>query len=214
MGDLASRVARPVWGAAFALLLALAFPFRALDVRLPEEVGLVAGWLVLVPFVFLIRDLAPRRAFAQGALWGTLGYCGVLFWVYVVVTVHGHAAGWVGVAAVVLLSGYAGLHAGLAGALVAALRPTAGRAALLVLPAAWVVSEWLRSFDLFGGFPWAWLGYALHGDGMMLELAAYTGVFGLSFGLALFAVLLAEGRWRAAVLGLVAVHLLGFVLRG
>ena len=211
MGDLAGRVARPLWGAAFALLLALAFPFRAGDVRF--DAGLAAGWLALVPFAFLVSDLGPRRAFAQGALWGSLGYAGVLFWVYVVVTVHGHGAGWLGVAAVVLLSGYVGLHAGLAGALVAALRPAAGRAALLVLPAAWVVSEWLRSFDLFGGFPWAWLGYALHDDGPMLELAAYTGVFGLSFLLALFAALLAEGRWRTAVLGLVAAHLLGFVLR-
>ena len=83
----------------------------------------------------------------------------------------------------------------------------------VALPCAWVAAEHLRSFDLFGGFPWAYLGYAVHADGPLLELAALGGVWGLSFLLACFAGLAGSGRWRAAVVLLCAAHLLGFALR-
>ena len=68
---------RPLSALLFALLLVLAFPFRAADLRF--DVGAVAGWLVLVPLVWLLRDLPPRRAFGWAAGAGTLGYAGVLF---------------------------------------------------------------------------------------------------------------------------------------
>ncbi len=195
MGDRATRL---IAAGGFALALAAAFPFRAGELRL--DAGLVAGWIAPVAFAFMLRGLAPRAAFARATLAGTAGFCAILFWLFVVVTVFGRAHAAVGVLAVVGLALYAGLHLGLTGVLVAWLAPP-GREARLpwVLPAAWVVGEHLRSFDLFGGFPWAYLGYSQHANGPLLQLAGLGGVWGLSFLMCAVGGLAGAGRWRAAL---------------
>ncbi len=198
-------------GVAFAVLLAASFPFRVGELRF--DIGIMAGWLALVPLALLLKGLSPRRAFLWSTGFATLGYTVILFWIFVVVVVHGHAHGLVGVFATLGLAAYMGLHVGLAGALTSWLLPAAGRAALFVLPAAWVTAEHLRSFDLFGGFPWAYLGYAAHGDGPVLELAGLGGVWGLSFLLALVASLLSFRHFRAAVIVVAIAHAVGFSWR-
>ncbi len=202
---------RPSLGVAFAVLLAASFPFRAGELRF--DVGILTGWVALVPLALLLPGLSPRRAFLWTTAFATAGYSVVLFWIFVVVVVHGHAHGLVGVLATLGLAAYMGLHAGLAGALTSWLLPAAGRAALFVLPAAWVTAEHLRSFDLFGGFPWAYLGYAVHGDGPVLELASLGGIWGLSFLLALVASLLSLRLFRAAIILLAIAHATGFSWR-
>jgi len=44
----------------------------------------------------------------------------------------------------------------------------------------WVALEYLRNY-FFTGFPWAALGYAQHQNPLMMALAPFTGVWGLSF---------------------------------
>ena len=211
MGAVAPRLARPSLGVAFAVLLAASFPFRAGELRF--DVGILAGWLALLPLALLLDGLSPRRAFLWTTGFATAGYGVVLFWIFVVVVVHGHAHGLVGILATLGLAAYMGLHAGLAAALTSWLLPAAGRAAVFVLPAAWVTAEHLRSFDLFGGFPWAYLGYAVHRDGPVLELASLGGVWGLSFLLALVASLLSLRLFRAAIILMAIVHAVGFSSR-
>jgi apolipoprotein N-acyltransferase len=209
LGDRAARLAA---AAAFALLLALAFPLRAGELRF--DLGWLVGWLVLWPFALLLRGLAPRAAFGWAVGAASAGYSLVLFWLYVVVTVFGLAAPAIGIGAVLGLALAFGLHTGLAAALVAWLVPDGrGLRLVAILPAAWISAEQLRSFDVFGGFPWAYLGYALHADPPALELAALGGVWGLTFLLASCAALLALSRWRAALLLVLAAHALGLALR-
>jgi apolipoprotein N-acyltransferase len=204
-------LARIGWAVAFAGLMVASFPFRADELRF--DVGWIVGWVALVPFALGVRGLGARAAFTWATAAGTLAYAGVLYWIFVVVHVHGHAPAPVAVAAVIALAFYVGLHIGAAGALVAALEPYAGPARFLVLPAAWVVTEQLRTFDLATGFPWAFLGYAPHRDGPILELASFGGVFGLSFLLAAVASVLSRRRFVLA-LGLVVVaHVTGFAWR-
>jgi apolipoprotein N-acyltransferase len=196
---------------AFAGLVVASFPFRAGELRF--DVGWIVGWVALVPFALGLRGLGARAAFAWGTAAGTLAYSGVLYWIYVVVHVHGHAPPPIAVAAVIALAFYVGLHIGAAGSLVAALEPYAGPARFLVLPAAWVVTEQLRTFDLATGFPWAFLGYAAHRDGPILELASFAGVFGLSFLLAAVASLLSRRRYGFALGLVLAAHVAGFAWR-
>ncbi len=200
----ARRLERVGWTLLAAAALALAFPFRAGDVRF--DLGWLAGALAVAPFVPLARGLGARAALTWGTLAGTLGYTGVLFWIYVVVVEHGHGPGWLGVLSVVALALYIGLHLGLATGVAAALEPRAGAAAPLVLPAAWVVGEWTRTGDVFSGFPWAFLGYSAHATPPLRALASLGGVYALTFLLALFGVLVARRRLRAAA-GLAALAL-------
>ncbi len=201
---------RPGLAAAFALLYGLSFPFQAGEFGF--DAGLVLGWLALVPFALLLRGLTVRAAFAWATAAGTLAFCIVLFWIWVVVALHGGAHPAIAVLAVLGLAVANALHLGVAAALVAALAPHAGRARLLLLPAAWLVLEQLRGVAVFGGFPWAFLGHSAHANGPLRELAALAGVSGLSFLLACFASLLAEWRWRTALGLLAGAHALGFAL--
>ncbi len=202
---------RALWVAAALPALLLAFPFRAGELRF--DLGLAFGWLALVPFARFARETSARRAFAWASLAGALGYSGVIFWIYHVVVVHGRAPSWLGVLSVLSLGGYIGVHGGLASALGAWLAPRAGRAAPLVFAAAWVGAEWLRTFDVFGGFPWALAGYAAHANPALRGLAPLGGVWLLSFAFALAAGFLAERRLAAALATVLAAHAAGLASR-
>jgi apolipoprotein N-acyltransferase len=49
-----------------------------------------------------------------------------------------------------------------------------------LLAAAWVAQEWLRSV-VFSGWGWNTLGTALHGQLVLIQIAEFTGIAGLSF---------------------------------
>jgi apolipoprotein N-acyltransferase len=61
-------------------------------------------------------------------------------------------------------------------------------ATLLVLPALWVLTEWLRGWILTG-FPWLSVGYS-QTDSFLKGIAPLLGVYGVSYAVALIAVLL------------------------
>jgi apolipoprotein N-acyltransferase len=203
-------VTRAAWLAAFALAYGLAFPFRAGEVRF--DLGIALGWVALAPLARGLRGLGPRAAFGRAFGAGSAAFAIALWWIYVVVCVHGHAAPLVGVLATALLAVVLGAHLGAAGALASWLEPRAGGLALWVWPAVFVVQEKLRGVLLFGGFPWAELGHAAHADPPLRELAALGGVYGLSFLLALAGSLLARGRLRAALGLCAAAHAAGILL--
>ena len=106
---------------------------------------------------------------------------------------------------------YAGLIASAAIALAAFLAPHAGRAAPLLLPAAWVLAERARAPVDLAGFPWAFLGYAVHADAPLRGAASLCGVYGLSFALALAGVWLAERRFAAALALAAGLHAVGWL---
>jgi len=193
----------------YALTLAAAFPFRGGELRF--DLGMVAGWLALAPLAALIPGLSARAAFTWTLLASWFGYTLVIFWLYVVVTVHGGAPAAGGIGAVAVVTAVFAVHAGAAAALHVWLAPALGRAGVLVLPAAWLVMEHLRGFDFLGGFTWANLGYAGHLDLPLLGLASWVGVYGLSFLMALAGTLLGVGRWPAALAVVALSHALGFL---
>lgn len=53
----------------------------------------------------------------------------------------------------------------------------------LIAASAWCALEWIRGW-LFGGFGWNGLGVALHGQWLVIQIAEFTGVVGLSFVIA------------------------------
>ncbi|HXZ85515.1 MAG TPA: apolipoprotein N-acyltransferase [Myxococcota bacterium] len=194
---------------AFAALFTLSFPFRAGDFRF--DVGAVAGWLAFAPLWALVRGQPPRVAFRRAFVAAWLGYAGVIWWLYIVITIYGRAAPAGGVAGALGVAAYCALCGALAAGLAAALAPHAGRLALLLLPAAWIWGERARALESVAGFPWAFLGYAAHADAPLRGLASLCGVYGLGFALALAGVLLAERRFAAAAALALALHAAGWL---
>ncbi len=156
------------------------------------------GWwplAVLAPavlFRLLAAPLAPRRAFALGWAFG-LGAFGVgVSWVYV--SLHDYGGAPAPLAAFLTLVFVAGLALlpGLLGWGVARLAPPGAARALLSLPAAWALLEWVRGW-LLTGFPWLLLAHAMT-DAPLAGLAPVLGQHGVGLAAAWLAGLLA---WAA-----------------
>jgi apolipoprotein N-acyltransferase len=169
---------------------------------------LVALWL---------RAPTPRAAAALGFAFG-IGHFGLgVSWVYV--SLHhfgGLPAPIAGLATLVFCLILAAYPAAVGWAQARLAIPVAVRLAL-VIPALWVLAEWIRGW-LFTGFPWLALGYSQL-DGPLAGFAPVAGVFGVSFlaaavAGALVAILAARGGSRiAAIAAIVAVAAGGWALR-
>ena len=204
-----TRGQRALYTAAFALLFAASFEFRAGDFRF--DVGAVAAWLAAAPLWLLVRGQTPGVAFRRTLLAAWLGYAGVFWWLYVVITVYGRAPAFAGVGGMLGVAAYCALCLATLAALAAALAPAAGRFALLLLPAAWILADRVRALESLAAFPWAFLGYAAHADAPLRGLASLCGVYGLSFAYALGGVWLAERRWLLALALVAVTHALGWL---
>lgn len=165
--------------------------------------------VALAVLIELLSGTTPRRGFFVG--WGFgIGLLGFgIFWVRISLNEYGNMAPWLAQLMTFLLVASMALYYGVAGALIA--RLDAGsrwRLPLLVFPALFVLSEWLRGW-LFTGFPWLTIGYTQI-DSPLSGLAPVAGVHGISLAVAVSAGLLWgtarwEGRARLAALTAVAV---------
>jgi len=191
--------------------LALPFAFAPFDLKLLA--------LLALPLAFLAwSGQSPGRGFWRGLLFG-LGQFGVgASWVYVSI----HRFGGTGpIAAAVLTGGFVflmALYPAVLGMLLARWRRPPGPLLwVAVMPAAWVLFEWMRSW-LLTGFPWLHLGYAFI-DTPLDGFAPVGGVYLMSWavaasaGLVLAIALRRAGRVPHAV-ALAAVWLAGLALAG
>ena len=131
----------------------------------------------------LIRGLPPRRAAWAGAAFGAGLFAFGTYWLYTCLHVFGLVPVWLTVilqiALVALMSMYSAVLCYLANRFW--LKPGMARD-WLVLPALWVLLEWLRGWAL-SGFPWLSLGYAFI-DTPLAGWAPMLGVYGVSWAAA------------------------------
>lgn len=141
----------------------------------------------ILTLAWLFRQIVSTVSFRRNALTAWLyGFgwaaCGV-HWLYISMHDYGGMPGWMAALAVGFLAAYLGLFAALAAGLASWLRqrrPVSSVVlALLVLPALWALSEWVRGW-LLTGFPWLISGYA-HSIGPLAGYAAVVGVYGLGW---------------------------------
>lgn len=158
------------------------------------------AWLaVLSPAVlFALAAALPRRAALASAYWFGVGYFGVgVSWVYVSISRYGNGPVVASIATAAFVALLA-LFPWLVVYLVRRLRPQMDAFGFwLGFPAAWVLSEWLRSW-LLTGFPWLLLGHS-QTDTPLASIAPVFGVAGISLALALLACALAWFMLRASV---------------
>ncbi len=145
-----------------------------------------AAWLVLAPFVWGLCHV--RRfwgALMYGWLAGFVSNALLLYWVYYT-CVHGGGlsvplalGAWLGLAALL------GTAFAVFGGGCYFLKKT-GALFPLLAACGWVALEWLHQTVAFYGigFPWVMLGYTQWNVPQVVYLAAYTGVYGISFVLA------------------------------
>ena len=193
-------LARGRW-LALPLGLALAAAFAPLDL---VPLAFVAPAALFV----LWHDATPREAAWRGFLFTGGTFLAGTYWLYHSIHLVGQAPLWLALFLMLGLVAIMGLYTALVGYAAARWFAPRGLARwLLVLPALWVLSEWLRGWVL-SGFPWLALGYTQ----LATPLRGYApllGVYGVSLAVAvsagvLAALVLGNGRERGVAVAVAA----------
>ncbi len=171
----------------------------------PNAAIYLLSWVALAPLIYAIlkcRDqdvmmviadggqfLAPATAwqgFLLGYVCGFIWYLGSCSWIFHVMHVYGGIGTPLSVIILILFSLYLGLYHGLFGlllAMIAARRNGFSLRALVVTPFLWVAVELARTY--ITGFPWDLLGTTQIDNIPLARIATVTGVYGISFEIAL-----------------------------
>ena len=135
-----------------------------------------------------LRASAPLytrwAAFRLGLLTGILYFAGTLYWTVDVMAQYGGIATPVAVGCAALLVLYLSLYIGAVAVLLGDAVRRLGVRGVWLAPVFWVALEWTRGW-IGGGFPWVPLGSSQATVLPIAQLAAVTGVYGLSFLVAL-----------------------------
>jgi apolipoprotein N-acyltransferase len=211
----------------FALLVAygvanfLAFP-HPVGERV-VDLGLLCGWLSPALLILGLNGQSPRAAAKAAFVAGTLAQSAILHWIYIVSVEYGHAAPPMGVIGIFGIGAHAGFFTAMFG-IGWVLLGRRGMASPWAAALLWTVLEYTRSAGPLG-FPWAVIGYTQHANPTLLSLAAYTGVYGMSFTVVLVGATLAQiarelktarrlsNSTRLALAGTAAIAATGFFLR-
>jgi apolipoprotein N-acyltransferase len=205
-----------LWAAAglSAGLLELPFPLAG---PLPPWRNVFA-WFGMVPLIWAVLRAASgvrplRCAFLVAYFAGFLWYCGNCYWVRDTMMRYGDMPT---AAPTLLLVGFSlvlGLYFGLFGLSIALVMGSSRntRLALAAAPAVWVALELAAS--RITSVPWDQLGYSQVDNGLVNQLAPWTGVYGISFLLVavnalLAATFLLEGRKAKLISGTMSLVLL------
>jgi apolipoprotein N-acyltransferase len=158
------------------------------------------AWISLAVLAHLWMRATPRACFWHGFAFGIGLFGAGVSWVYVSLSRFGGMPPALAAFATLCFCALLALFPAAAGWLQARLPGRDALRALLLIPAAWTLAEWLKSWVL-GGFPWLSAGYAAVGWPVQ-GLAPLTGVFGLTFVTAVIGGLLwlvwrSGARWKA-----------------
>ena len=183
-----------------AVLQVLIFPLPGLH---------VLSWIAFAPLIVALLRARPvgaleidgavhlqaattGQAFLLAYACGVLWYAGTCYWIYDTMRRYGGLSAPVAVLVLFLFCLYLGLYHGLFGLLVGW---TAGpgrdhRRVLVAAPFVWAAVELART--RVTGFPWNLLGTAQVENVSLCRMAAWTGVYGISFEIMLVNVAMAS----------------------
>ncbi len=150
----------------------------------PDDLMWWMAWIALVPLMLQLRDRGLLFSFTSGWLTGSVYFGVMLSWLLQVPVV------WISDFAVLI--GYLGLYVGTFAAGMVLIRQFGFSFRLLGGPCLWVVLEYLRGHLGFFTFPLGHMGYSQSSVLPIIQIATFTGVYGVSFLILLVNLVLAE----------------------
>ena len=138
-------------------------------------------WVSLVPLLCCALTRLPRQALADGWLTGAVFFALLLRWLDHTFRTYSAIPWPLTWLPILGLAGYCGLYTGAVAAGVSWVSRRLGPGlALASAPFFWVAGEWMRG-HLLSGFPWGLLGYSQAFVPPVIQIAEWTGVYGVSF---------------------------------
>lgn len=132
------------------------------------------SWFMLVPLMYYTYQLTLHRALMCGMTFGMGFFAALLYWI----TIFGKFP-WIALSIMeaLFIAGFV-----VTAKLIGSKLSSWGR--LVLLPVLWVIFEWIRSLGMLG-FSWGDIGYSQYKVLPVVQLASFTGIWGISFLLAL-----------------------------
>jgi len=150
-------------------LLALAAVLLVLSMP-PCNLSFLA-FFVLVPFILALKGKGGAVAFRCGFIFGLIAYAGCAWWFFGIFR-------WFGVLLWAILALFPGVFA----VVHSLLQNRLSRwTAIAVSPVVWTAIDFFRSEQWWLEFGWFSLGYSQHNNPLILSLAAWIGVYGVTF---------------------------------
>jgi apolipoprotein N-acyltransferase len=161
----------------------------------------VLSWWALTPLIIAIlrarplgalkfadsvrlQPASPLQGFVLAYACGIVFYAGTCYWIFDTMRLYGGLNTPMALLVLFLFCCYLGLYHGFFGLLLALLAGSRNdRRALVIAPFLWVAIELART--RVTGFPWNLLGIAQVDNFALCRIAAWTGVYGISFEIAL-----------------------------
>ncbi|MBV8647133.1 MAG: apolipoprotein N-acyltransferase [Paludibacterium sp.] len=167
-------------------------------------------WVMPLSLAILAHTLSRggRQAFWLGYAWGVSSYLCNFNWIFVSLHDIAGMPTWLAGPLTVLLPAYLALYPGLAAWMTVRVGDRCDTPPwmrwLLLFPAAWTLTEWLRSWIL-SGFPWGQVGYSQITESALAGYAPVGGILLVTLLVALFAgalqLMLLTGKWWRLSLG-------------
>ncbi|MFC1500951.1 apolipoprotein N-acyltransferase [Elusimicrobiota bacterium] len=153
------------------LLLILSFPSSNL---------FFLAWFAFIPLLLVVDNENISNSLLYGFIAGFVSSVGTLYWIVPMVELN--TGSWIQAGACLLMLGiYLSLFVVLWVFLIKIFKPFVSDWVFVIfVGASWVSLEYIKTY-LFTGFPWPILGYSQWNFISFIQLAEYTGVFGISF---------------------------------
>jgi len=143
------------------------------------------AWVALIPILLIIKKLTPKGAFFTGLLSGFAAYAGIFYWIFGTIKFN-TGSNLQSILALSLLCLYLGLYVGVWALGIRLFASGFSVVRFSIFSGAlWVALEYIRTYAL-GGFPWAIAGYSQWKFLPVIQIAEFTGVYGVSFILVAF----------------------------
>lgn len=178
-------------GLLLSILSGLLFGFS-----FPKYGYMIFAWIAYVPLLFSIRSIKEEKysfkAYFYGFVCGFVANIILLYWVVDAMYKYGNINLPVSILGLILLTAIlSALYFGPFTLLIKILWNNSKAFEIIYIPVLWVILEYVRTF-LFSGFPWELLGYSQYKNLSLIQISRWTSVYGVSFLIVLFNVLIYE----------------------
>jgi apolipoprotein N-acyltransferase len=153
-----------------------------LVLSLPKPDLYPLAWVAIIPWLYILGSGVTRKqtllaSYAAGLVF----FAGAFYWIAQTMVIYGGLSIPLGVGVAGLFVLIHALYFVLFGLGVHVAVRRFGTRGLLFAAPVWVSVELLRTYIIFSGFPWMLSGYALVPYTGILQIVAWTGIYGLSF---------------------------------
>ena len=162
------------------LLLSLSFPRTGLS---------YLAFFALVPLLVSIRSMTPKDSFYSGFIAGFFHFFTLIYWIIPTVSIYGGLNPVLAIATLTLLCLYLALYPAIFAFLLKKNDPNPCFAPIFA-SCLWTGLEYIRTYA-FTGFSWGVLGYSQFSNLLLIQIADFSGVYGVSFLIILVNYLLA-----------------------